>query len=156
MPVRNYNQSTIDVIADLKLGLFVSRDAAALAAAVTPIFTVSGGAILLTAIWGKIAVASGANAVHLEATPTTGTAAIPIAANLDIDPALVGDYIVAPLTGSGALTYNASATGLSVATNLGILIPAGVIAYHAAAADGSMSWAMTYVPLEAGAYVTAA
>lgn len=156
MPTRNYGPSTIDVIADLKLGIFVARATAALAAALTPIFTVSTGAVLLTAIWGKVTTASGANNVHLEATPTTGTGAIPIAANLDIDPALVGDYLTCPLTGSGALTYNASATGLVLGTSLGIIIPVGTIDYHAAAAEGAVAWTMCYIPLEAGASVAAA
>ena len=155
MPTRNYQDSTRDVLADMQLGIFVSRAAATLAAALTPIFTVSTGAILLTAIWGKMTVVSGANNVHLEATPTTGTGAIPIAANLDFDLPVVGDYVVAPLTGSGAITYNASATGL-VITGRGIIIPVGTIDYHAAAAEGSIAWYMTYVPIEAGAYVTAA
>ena len=153
MPTRNYTQSTIDVMADLQLGVFVSRTAAAVAGALTPIFTVYVGAILLTAIWAKMTVVSGANNVHLEATPSTG-ATIPIAANLDIDLPIVGDYIVAPLTGSGALTYNASATGL-VITGRWIIIPIGTIDYHAAAADGTLEWYMTYVPIEAGAYVSA-
>lgn len=155
MPTRNYSQSTIDVMADLQLGVFVGRAAASLAAALTPIFTVAGGAVLLTAIWGKITVASGANNVHLEATPTTGTGAIPLCANLDINPALVGDYLTCSLLGTDAMTYNASTTGLYLGSGKGQIIPIGTIDYHAAAADGAVAWTICYIPLEAGAYVSA-
>jgi hypothetical protein len=156
MSQRNYNQSTIDVIADIQLGICVERAAAALAAAQTAIFTVSVGAVLMTAFFGKITVASGANATHLTHVPTTGTA-IPIAANLDIDPALVGDYLTITGIGSDAMTYNASATGLPMfGSAKGVILPIGNFCYHAAAADGSVAWTMFYVPLETGAYVTAA
>jgi hypothetical protein len=151
---RNYNQSTIDVIADIQLGICVKRAAAALAAAQTPIFTIAGGAVLLTAFFGKITVASGANAVHIQAAPTTGTA-IPIAANLDIDPALVGDYLTITGVGTDAMKYNATTTGLCMMGYKGIILPIGTLDYHAAAADGSVAWTMFYVPLETGAYVAA-
>lgn len=151
---RNYNQSTIDVIADIQLGLCVKRAAAALAAALTPIFTIVGGPVLLTGFYGKITVASGANAVHIEATPTTGTS-IPVAAALDIDPALVGDYLTITGVATDTLKYNATTTGLSMLGYKGIILPVGSLSYHAAAADGSVAWTMFYVPLETGAYVTA-
>jgi hypothetical protein len=154
MSQRNYNQSTIDVIADIQLGIMVTRAAAAMAAALTPIFTIVGGPVLMTAFFGKITVASGANNVHLEATPTTGTS-IPVAANLDINPALVGDYLTITGIGSDAMTYNASATGLPMMNYKGFILPVGTLDYHAVAADGSASWTLFYVPLETGAYVTA-
>lgn len=152
---RNYNQSTIDVIADIQLGICVKRAAAALAAALTPIFTIAGGPVLMTAFFGKITVASGANATHLEATPTTGTS-IPICADLDINPALVGDYLTITGIGSDAMTYNASLTGLVMFGGAkGVILPVGTLDVHPAAADGSASWTLFYVPLETGAYVTA-
>lgn len=155
MPARNYSQSTIDVIADIQLGIMVERAAAALAAALTPIFTITGGPVLMTGFFGYISVASGANAVHLEATPTTGTS-IPIAANLDIDPALVGDYLTITGIGSDAMTYNASATGLPMFGGAkGVILPVGTLDYHAAAAEGTVAWTIFYVPLATGAYVTA-
>jgi len=154
MSARNYNQSTIDVIADIQLGICVTRAAANLAGALTPIFTVSVGAILLTGFFGIMTTVCGANATHIEATPTTG-ATIPLAANLDINAMIVGEYCTITGVGSDAMTYNASATGLPMMTSKGVIIPVGTIAYHAAAADGAMSWTIFYVPLVTGAYVTA-
>jgi hypothetical protein len=152
---RNYNQSTIGVIADIQLGIRVERAAANLAAALTPIFTVTGGAVLMTAFYGKITTASGANNTHLEFTPTTGTS-IPIAANLDINPALLGDYLTITGIASDAMTYNASVTGLPMMNYKGVILPIGSFCYHAAAADGAASWTLFYVPLEDGASVAAA
>ena len=155
MPVRNYNQSTIDVIADIQLGIMVERAAAALTNALTPIFNIIGGPVLMTGFFGQITVASGANATHIEATPTTGTS-IPVAANLDIDPAAVGDYLTITGVGSAAMTYNASATGLPMMDSKGFILPVGTLDIHPAAADGSASWTIFYIPLATGAYVTAA
>ena len=154
MPVRNYNASTIDVIADIQLGIMVERATATLAAADTPIFNILVGPVLMTGFFGKITVASGANATHISAAPTTGTA-IPIAANLDIDPALVGDYLTITGVGSDAMIYNASAVGLRMMACKGVILPIGTLNYHAAAADGSVAWTIFYVPLATGAYVTA-
>jgi hypothetical protein len=151
---RNYNQSTIDVIADIQLGICVKRAAANLAAALTPIFTVVGGPVLLTGFFGLITTASGANATHIEATPTTGTS-IPVAAALDINPALVGDYLTITGVATDTVKYNATTTGLCMMGYKGIIIPVGTLDYHAAAADGAVAWTMFYVPLATGAYVTA-
>ena len=154
MSERNYNQSTIDVIRDIQLGICVTRAAAALAAALTPIFTVSVGAILLTGIFGKMTVICGANATHLEATPTTG-ATIPLCADLDLNAMIVGEYCTITGVGSAAMTYNASLTGTPMMASKGVIIPVGTIDVHPAAADGTMSWTLFYVPLETGAYVSA-
>ena len=156
MGKRTYNRSTIDVIADIQLGIRVERAAANLAGAATTIFTVSGGAVLMTGFYGKITTASGANATHLEHAPTTGTL-IPICADLDINPALLGDYLTITGAGDVAMTYNASASGLPMfGSAKGVILPIGNFKYHAAAADGAASWTMFYIPLEDGASVAAA
>jgi len=155
MSERNYSQSTIDVIADIQLGIMVARAAEALAGALTPIFNIIGGPVLMTGFFGYISVASGANATHLEATPTTGTS-IPICADLDINPALVGDYLTITGIGSDAMTYNASLTGLPMFGGAkGVILPVGTLDVHPAAADGTVAWTIFYVPLATGAYVTA-
>jgi hypothetical protein len=154
MTQRNYNQSTIDVIKDIQLGIEVNRAAAAMVAALTPIFTIVGGPVLLTAFFGKMTVIGGANNVHIEATPTVG-ATVPIAANLDINSMIVGEYFTITGVGSDAAKYNATATGLCMMAYKGIILPVGTLDYHAAAAEGTMAWTMFYVPLERGAYVAA-
>ena len=147
-----FNESTRQMLQNMGIGLRVNRTAAALAGAETAIFNVKGGAVLMTGFFGKITVASGANATHLTHVPTTGTA-IPLAANLDIDPALVGDYLTITGKGSDAMQYNASLVGLSMMGYKGVILSIGALCYHATAADGSASWAIFYIPLEDGSYV---
>jgi len=140
---------------ELTLGFKVSTTAATLAGAATPMFTITGGRVLMTAFWGKVTVASGANAVHIEANPTTGTDQ-PIAANLDIDPAIVGDTLTINGKADAAMTYNASTVGLQTMSEGPVILQTGTLDYHAAAADGAVLWSMTYIPLDDGAYVSAA
>ena len=127
-----FNESTRAMLQQMGIGLRVDRAAAALVNAETAIFYVKGGAVLMTGFFGKITVASGANATHLTHVPTTGTS-IPIAANLDIDPALVGDYLTITGVGTDAMKYNASTTGLCMMAYKGIVLSIGSFCYHSAA-----------------------
>jgi len=122
--------------------------------ALTPIFNIVGGPVLMTGFFGQMTVICGANAVFLSATPTVG-ATVPLCAALDINVMIVGEYCTITGVGSEAMTYNASLTGLPMMASKGVILPVGTLDYDAAAADGSMSWTIFYVPLETGAYVTA-
>lgn len=155
MSSRNYNQSTIDVIRDIQLGIAVERGAAATAGALTPMFTIVGGPVLLTAFFGKVTVeAVGATTIVIQATPTTG-AAVPISASLDVDPAIVGSYLTITGLASDAMKYNATADGLGMMIYKGVILPIGTLDYTGGAASGSIAWTMFYVPLSTGSYVTA-
>lgn len=149
--LEKYNR---DILTRMLIGVKVERDAEALTNALTPIFTIAGGRVLMTGFLGEITVASGANEVHIEATPTTGTSQ-PVAANLDINPALVGDALTITGKGDDAMTYNASTTGLQMMSAGPVVLNEGTLDYHAAAADGTVAWTMWYVPLDEGAYVEA-
>lgn len=138
---------------ELTLGFTVATTAATLAAALTPMFTITGGRVLMTTFRGVISVASGPNAVHIEATPTIGTSQ-PIAANLDIDPAIAGDTLTINGKADGAMTYNASTVGNQSMCYGPIILQTGTLDYHAAAAEGTVKWTMTYIPLDDGAYVS--
>jgi hypothetical protein len=138
----------------LILGNKVDRAAATFVAALTPIFTITGGRVLMTSFFGTMTVAGGTNAVHIEATPTTG-ASQPIAANLDVDAMIVGDTCTINGKADGAMTYNASTVGLQSMCYGPVILNVGTLDYHAAATEGAMKWSMTYIPLDDGAYVTA-
>ena len=138
----------------LRLGRKVDKAAANLTNAATTLFTVSAGRVLMTGFIGTITGASAANSCTWAHAPTTGTAQ-PIAAALDIDPALVGDNVTITGVASAAATYNASATGLPMMANPVILSP-GNLQITPAAASGAMSWTMFYIPIDDGAYVSAA
>jgi hypothetical protein len=150
-----YNHTTREVSPLLSLGLRVDKTAAALSGGADAIFYVAGGAVLMTGLLGKITVASGANACVWTHVPTTGTTQ-PIAASLDINPALVGDYLTITGLATDAMTYNASAAGMPMMNYKGVVLPIGTLTLTSAANDGAASFSIWYVPLEDGAYVTSA
>lgn len=151
----SYSPSTIARIADIKVGIRVDRAAETHAAATTPFFNILGGKVLMTGLVGEITTASGANLCSWLATPTTGTAQ-PVCADLDINPALLGDALTITGVGTAAMTYNASATGLPMMGGGGVVLNVGTLDFIAAAADGATKWSIFYVPLEDGASVEAA
>lgn len=146
----NFNESTRDMISNMALGLRVDRTAAALAAATTPYFTVTG-VIQVRALYAKITVASGANACSWSVNPTDGTT-VKICGDLDINPALVGDILGITGVLATAMTYGGAVVGIMQP----LIITAGTIDFIAAAADGSISAHIVYVPISDGANVVAA
>jgi hypothetical protein len=136
----------------LKLGLKVDRAAATHAATTTPYFTIAGGRVLLTELIGKVTVASGANACSWVANPTTGTATQKVCANLDIDPAVVGDSLTITGLAADAMIYGTTA-GLGTMAR-SVVLNVGTLDLIAAAADGSTSWTLFYIPIDDGGYVT--
>ena len=136
------------------LGARVDRDAATHAATTTSYFTILRGRVLLTGLMGTVTVASGANACSWVANPTTGTATQKVSANLDINPAVVGDTITITGLAGDAMVYGTTA-GLGTMERNVILLP-GTLDFIAAAADGATSWVLFYIPLDDGGEVTAA
>jgi len=145
-----FNESTRQMLSNLAVGLRVDRAAAALAAATTPFFTVTG-VIQLTGLYGIVTVASGANASSWSVNPTAGTTTS-ICGNLDIDTALVGDLLGITGVVATAMTYGGAAVGIMQP----LIITAGTIDFIAAAADGSISTHLYYLPLTTGANVVTA
>jgi len=145
-----FNDSTRQMLANMGVGLRVDRDAAALAAATTPYFTVTG-VIQLTGLYGLVTVASGANACSWLATPTAGTATS-LCADLDINPALVGDLLGITGVVATAMTYGGAVVGIMQP----LVVTAGTIDFIAAAADGTISAHLYYLPLSVGASVVVA
>jgi len=145
-----FNQSTRQMLANMGVGIRVDRDAAALAAATTPYFTVTG-VIQLTGLYGLITVASGANLCSWSVNPTAGTTTS-ICADLDINPALAGDLLGITGVVATAMTYGGAVVGMMQP----LLITAGTIDFIAAAADGTISTHLFYLPLTVGANVVTA
>lgn len=145
-----FNESTREMLGRMGIGLRVDRAAAALAAATTPFFTVTG-VIQLTGLYGLVTVASGANACSWSATPTAGTATS-LCGNLDINPALVGDLLGITGVVATAMTYGGAVVGMMQP----LIVTAGVINFIAAAADGTISTHLFYLPMSDGANVVTA
>lgn len=146
----SYNLNTRGRIADIACGLRVDRDAATHAAATTPYFTVVGE-VLITGLVGKITVASGANLCSWSVNPTAGTTTS-VCADLDINPALVGDLLGITGVVATAMTYGGAVVNIMQPLS----VTSGTIDFIAAAADGATSWSIFYIPLSDGANITAA
>jgi len=132
------------------LGYLVTSAQIANTGAPINVFTVTG-LVCVTAVFSLIAVASGANACGWEYDPTTGTASQPLCATGDINVGLVGDYVsitetagVATLTTGGAVAMGSPRK---------YFLPAGILTFINAAADGSLIHNLFYIPITAGARI---
>lgn len=137
-------------------GTLVSRATATLPQGTNaPIFTISGGRVLITSLFGQVTVVLGAvGNMKLIATPTTGSAqdmcAVVAAGTLAAGTSLgitgaVGDAMVA---------QNGVMKGFSYQ---GVMVDIGTINLSlSASSTGSVKWDLTYVPLDSGASVAVA
>ena len=139
------------------LGQTVERATAIIGIGTNPIFTVSGGRIVVTQIVGEITIIMQniVTLLRLQADPTTGTTR-DICANLDVDLYAAGDLLgitgvtadamIPPLTG-----------GVIEAQTMGVIVQEGVIDLVAGAGNtGSVKWTLKYIPLDDGATVAPA
>lgn len=141
-------------------GLLVTKGPAVVPnAAAGNLFTVSGGAVLIRGLIGKVTtVFTGtATTLNMGAAPTTGTAnATAIHAVTVLTSAALGAWVT-PLLGSGIGTIGVVANGISWIENDGgpFVVDAGNITYQASAANtGQIKWYLMYVPLDDGASVS--
>ena len=156
----NYNQSTRRHIGEMRKGLYVERAAALVLAAITPIFSITGGRICLTGLLGEIEVAipAGACTLRIGSLNTGGTAgqSYMSAASGDIASMAPGRMFALPAAIGGALTIS---TGSSAMEFLApeYVCPVGNITLTGsiAPATGTIKWTAWYVPVDEGAYMTA-
>lgn len=141
------------------LGIFVGRDAATLpATATTAYFTISGGTIQLTGLFGVVttvcsATATNLSVVHVPSSP--GTVNLTLASTLAIASFAAGTYLGV----EGDATALVGVTG--VAGYLGMVLnpvlgPGSISLTTSATNTGATRWGLTYIPLESGATVVAA
>lgn len=140
----------------LAIGKQVDRTTADLPASTTaPLFTVTGGSILLVMILGQVTTVIQTQACNtkLQANPTATGSSVDICANLDITAKVVASYF--GITGTFA---NAMVNGLSIPMQATpVIIPAGTIDLVTAATNtGQVAWSIWYLPLAAGITVVAA
>lgn len=141
----------------------VSSPSGAFAADTRTIFTVTGGEVLVTALWGVVTTAiTVANTVALQVNPTTGTTSVIVEAT-DIgttDTAagtVVGfnNSIDDPATGAGAVFEEKIELGGHALRNL--VVTTGDIEQVTTGTnpDGAITWYATWVPLTDGATLVA-
>lgn len=152
-----FNASTRAMIGAMAKGVSVERATAALPqTAAAAIFNVVGGRVMVTQIIGEVTtiIQNQANNTKLVANPTTGS---------DVDMCAVVD--VANLEVGGLLSIAGAAATAMVKANAGAIVgqvtpsivAPGTIDLNCAASNtGSVKWKLWYIPLDDGAYVTAA
>lgn len=144
-------------IRQILLGTKVDRATAALPQTTqSPLFTVTGGRILLTSIVGEVTtvIQTQANNTKLVANPTTGTD-VDLCAVLSITAKEVGTLFgITGLFSDALVGANAGAT---VLPRNPVVIPVGSIDLSCAASNtGSVKWSITWVALDDAASVAAA
>jgi len=154
-----YTNQNRDVFTTIALGFKAERATATPpASAAGSIFTVSGGRVLVTRLFGEVTTAIQNQACNLKVTvnPTTGTSG-DVASNLDIDNDEAGTFYIVEGDGTALIGVNAG-TGWTAAGNPNAFIaPIGTIDIETSATNtGSIKWTIFYFPLDEGASVAAA
>jgi hypothetical protein len=143
---------------EVALGRYVQGQRSTITAGTKQVFTVAGGEVLITALWGKVATALtlATETVALQLDPSTGTTVTWVAAtDLGSTDSAVGDLI--GVVDESTTTPDFRVNGRPL-TN--ILATTGeieaVVADVTGTEDGAIDWYCTYVPLTPGATVVAA
>ena len=143
---------------EISLGRFVQGQRSTNTAGTKQVFTVAGGEVLITALYGKVATALtlATETVALQLDPTTGTTVTWVAASdLGSTDSAVGDLIGVVDESTATPDFRVNGRPL---TN--ILATTGeieaVVADVTGTEDGAIDWFCTYVPLTPGATVVAA
>lgn len=140
------------------LGQQVSRATATLPATTqAAIFTITGR-VLVTALIGSVTTATGATATTLKVTgnPTSGTD-VDLSTAVSVASKEIGTIITLGATTVGAALSVQNAGGAVLPLGTGVVLNAGTLDIVTSATNtGSVKWDLMYVPLDAGASVTAA
>jgi len=140
---------------DIALGRRVEKSTGTLAATTVPLFTIAGGEVLVTSIYGKVTTAiTVANSYKLQHNPTTGTTNDLVAAtDIGTTDTPAGDVLT--FDGVRASSIVRGGGGI-VAHGPGIVLQTGQVESVSAGTDGVILWVVTWVPLTDGATLVAA
>ena len=120
------------------------------------LFTISGGNVLVTYIIGEVTTVIETKTVNfkLVADPTVGTST-DMCGNLDLSADEVGTLYT--ISGAAATAMQRGESGSVIGQLYPVAVAPGAIeATVGATHTGSIKWTLFYIPLEDGAYVTAA
>ena len=153
----NYNWSGREAAALVNLGIRVDKGATTNPqTAAVDLFTITGGRVAMTAIVGEVTTIMGAvgNNTQLRSNPTTGTTS-PICAVLDTANDEVGTlYGITGAVGDAMIGDDAGGVSMQ---DRPVVLPVGSLELYCAANNtGATKWSLWYVPIDDGAYVTAA
>lgn len=118
------------------------------------LFTVSGGRVLMTLLFGEVTttVQNQANNTKITSVPMVGTA-VDLAANLDIANDELGTLYLVEGDGTALVGINAGAAYSAVGSNPVVIAPGVIRLTTAATNTGATKWQLWYFPLDAGATV---
>ena len=159
----NYAPSTRARIADLITGMRVEKTAALLTTgAVIPLFSVTGGRVLLLGLLGEVEVAIAATACLLNISHLTTDATAVVTAlcidSADIQSFAPGRMMTLPTAAGTALTLSTGSSAADFSTASEWVLKTGSLnlTSSAAPATGTVKWSVWYIPLDEGAYMTSA
>lgn len=137
-------------------GAPVSKSTGTLAATTVALFTVAGGEVMVTAMWGKVTTSiTVANSYKLQFNPTTGdTQDMCAATDIGTTDTLAGDILQ-----FGLSTTTAPPKLMSIGygtARLDTVLTVGQIEHVSAGTDGVITWYVCWVPLTDGATLVAA
>ncbi len=140
------------------LGRRVDRSTAdVITGSAVPIFTVSGGRVLLTCLIGEVTtiIGAGSSNAKFQFNPTTGTT-VDLCANLDIDADEAGTLYSIDGTPATAMLTSQSGAVRNMQNN-GIILDIGDIEFLGGTdRTGSIAFQLWYIPLDDAATVAAA
>jgi hypothetical protein len=153
----HYNASTRLALMSTHLGIKVDRDTATLPQGTSgALFNIVGGRVAMTQILGEVTTVIGGNASNhsLQMNPTTGTTS-PICAVVASASKEAGTLIsITGTVGDAMLADDAGGVGMQ---SRPVALPVGDLELLTSGNNtGSIKWSMWYVPIDDGAYVTAA
>lgn len=141
----------------INLGQRASKSTGTLAATTVPLFTIAGGRVGITAIYGYVGTAiTVANSYKLVSNPTTGTTMdLCTATDLGTNDTPAG--AVLSMTSPAAAITGGSTTTVSTVSLTGVVpIGIGQIESVSAGTDGEITWVVFWIPLDDGATLVAA
>lgn len=139
----------------------VSKSTGTLAATTIPLFTIAGGEVLITALYGKVTTAiTVANSYKLQINPTTGdTADLCTATDIGTNDSAAGSLLTF-VDSATAIPPTLAAGKASASYNGRVLdmvpVSIGQIESVSAGTDGVITWYVAWVPLTVGATLVAA
>lgn len=141
----------------LNFGNRVAKSTGTLAATTVPLFTIAGGQVAITTIYGLVGTAiTVANSYKLVSNPTTGTTQdLCTATDLGTNDTPAG-AILSMASPAAAITGGSTTTVAASPLTGALIIPIGQIESVSAGTDGEITWVVTWVPLTTGATLVAA
>lgn len=134
-------------------GAPISKSTGTLAATTVPLFTIAGGRVVITSMYGLVGTAiTVANSYKLQNNPTTGDTT-DICAATDIG---TTDTAAGTTLGFGQGTTAAPALLRGGFWHGYLILPVWQIESVSAGTDGEITWYLTWVPYDVGATVVAA